>query len=103
MTSIIQVLDDPKLFAPFFKGLSWNMWRSVLAAAHGIKLTKAERALFQAVAERDPPKKPVREQWYVCGRRAGKDSTSSTNCVQVSARSSSVWRSIANKPRSSSG
>lgn len=75
--SIIDALNDPRLFQPFFDGQSWNMWRAVLKAAHGLKLTEQERKLFETVAEREPPTSPVREQWYVCGRRAGKDSVTS--------------------------
>jgi hypothetical protein len=77
MITITQALEDKALFKPWFDGDSWNTWKAVLKGAHGLKLTKAERKLFEAVAERDPPTKPVREFWCVCGRRAGKDSVAS--------------------------
>jgi hypothetical protein len=32
---------------------------------------------LKQIAGREPPKKPVRECWFVCGRRAGKDSIAS--------------------------
>jgi hypothetical protein len=40
-------------------------------------MTPDERTLFRAVAERDPPRKRVRELWAVVGRRGGKDSIAS--------------------------
>jgi hypothetical protein len=40
-------------------------------------MTEAEIELFRSVAERDPPRKRVRELWVVAGRRAGKDSVAS--------------------------
>jgi hypothetical protein len=75
--SIINALDSPALFKPWFAGPSWATWRSVLKGVYGLPLAKAERSLFHAVAERDPPKQRVREFWAVCGRRAGKDSVAS--------------------------
>jgi hypothetical protein len=39
-----------------------------------LTMTKAEREQFRSVAERDPPKRQVKELWVVAGRRAGKDS-----------------------------
>jgi hypothetical protein len=44
-----------------------------LKAAFALKMGSEELALFRAVAERDPPKKRVRELWVIAGRRAGKD------------------------------
>ena len=75
--TIIDALDDPALFRLFFDGPSWDMWRIVLKAAHGLKLDKEEQSRFYQVAERDTPTSPVREQYYVVGRRGGKDSASS--------------------------
>ncbi|MCF3947759.1 hypothetical protein L2A60_13830 [Acidiphilium iwatense] len=37
-------------------------------------MTDDERARFREVAERDPPKRRVRELWVIAGRRSGKDS-----------------------------
>jgi hypothetical protein len=75
--SIVDAIDSPALFEPWFAGQSWSTWRAVLRAVEGAPLSKAERALFHAVADRDPPRKRVREFWAVCGRRAGKDSVAS--------------------------
>jgi hypothetical protein len=76
--TIIRALDDPKLFQPWFAGSSWNNWRTVLKAAYALPMTSAELEFFHSVAgDREPPDRPVRELWCVCGRRAGKDSVAS--------------------------
>jgi hypothetical protein len=77
MIPITDALSDPKLFGPWFSGPSWNMWRVVLKAAFAIPMTPSERDLFKSMAERDPPKKRVRELWCIVGRRGGKDSVAS--------------------------
>ncbi len=75
--SIVDALDSEALFKPWFAGPSWSPWRAVLRATYGLPLSKAERAIFRSVADRDPPKSRVREFWAICGRRAGKDSVAS--------------------------
>ena len=75
--SIIETMGDAQLFAPWFTGSSWDAWRCVLRAAFALPMTKAQRKLFHTLAERDPPKKPVRELWVIAGRRCGKDSVAS--------------------------
>ncbi len=42
-----------------------------------LPMDEAELKLFRAVAERDPPRKRVRELWCIVGRRGGKDSIAS--------------------------
>jgi hypothetical protein len=76
--TIIQALDDPKLFQPWFAGESWNGWRTILKAAFAIPLNEAELEFFHSVAgDRDPPERQVRELWCIVGRRGGKDSIAS--------------------------
>jgi hypothetical protein len=77
MLSIVESMDDPGLFQPWFRGPTWNGWRTVLKAAYALPMNNVERAFFRTVAERDPPKKRVREAWLVAGRRSGKDSVAS--------------------------
>jgi hypothetical protein len=74
---IVAAMNHPKLFQPWFSGESWSGWRAVLKGAYGLPMTKAEVKFFRSVAERDPPKKRVRELWIIAGRRAGKDSVAS--------------------------
>jgi hypothetical protein len=40
-------------------------------------MTAAEIEFFRTVAEREPPKKRVRELWIIAGHRAGKDGVAS--------------------------
>lgn len=75
--NIIECVDDAKLFQPWFAGRSWNTWRVALKAAYALPMTKTERTVLRTIAGRDPPRKPVRELWCCCGRRAGKDSIAS--------------------------
>lgn len=76
--TIIEALDDPKLFASWFPGESWNTWRAVLKAAYALPMTAADRELFARVAgPRKLPSRRVRELWVVAGRRGGKDSIAS--------------------------
>jgi hypothetical protein len=75
--NVAEAICDPVLYAAFFRGPTWAAWRAVLKAAFAVRLSVEERALFRAVAERDPPKRQVRELWCVVGRRGGKTSISS--------------------------
>jgi hypothetical protein len=49
----------------------------------GERLDHVERELFVEVAERNPPTRPVKEAWFLIGRRAGKDSTASAIAVTM--------------------
>jgi hypothetical protein len=77
--TIVRALDDPALFQPYFRGSSWDGWRTILKAAFAIPLDEAELEFFHSVAgDRDPPERQVRELWWcVVGRRGGKDSIAS--------------------------
>lgn len=75
--SIDEALTDPALFQPWFPGETWDGWRAVLKAAYALPMTGDEVDFFRSVAERDPPKRRVRELWCVVGRRGGKDSVAS--------------------------
>jgi hypothetical protein len=75
---IASAMADPDLFQPWFSGPSWKGWRVILKAAFAVgRLTTPERRFFHTVAERDPPKRRVKELWIVAGRRSGKDSIAS--------------------------
>lgn len=75
--SLDEALTDPALFQPWFPGETWDGWRVVLKAAYALPMTGDEVEFFRSVAERDPPKRRVRELWCVVGRRGGKDSVAS--------------------------
>jgi hypothetical protein len=76
--TIINALDDERLFKPWFRGDSWNNWRTVLKATYGLPLSEAELEFFHTVAgDRAPPDRQVRELWLICGRRSGKTAVAS--------------------------
>ena len=76
--SIIDAMNDPQLFGPWFKGDSWATWRAILKATFALPMTEAEIELFRTVSGgREPPKKRVKELWIIAGRRAGKDAIAS--------------------------
>ena len=78
MIDIVEALDDPNLFGPWFAGPSWATWKAVLRAAFALPMDADDLKLFRAVAgDRAPPKQRVRELWAVVGRRGGKDSIAS--------------------------
>lgn len=75
--TIVDAINDPHLFAPYFAGPSWDGWRAILKAAHALPMTPEEISFFRTVADRDPPTRPVTELWCIVGRRGGKDSIAS--------------------------
>jgi hypothetical protein len=74
---VADAMASPKLLAPFFVGPSWDTWRAVIKGVFAEPMTAAEIETFRAVAERDPPTKPVFEVVVIAGRGAGKDSIAS--------------------------
>lgn len=81
--SIDKVMRSKLLLGNYFSGPSWDRWESCLKAAHGIKLTETELAMFTEVAGRSPPTKPVREFVAAAGRGAGKDSVISLDATHA--------------------
>lgn len=75
--SIIDLMDDKALLGRWFEGSSWSAWRAILKAAFALPMTPEEITRFRALAERDPPRRRVKELWIMAGRRAGKDSIAS--------------------------
>jgi hypothetical protein len=75
--SIIESMDDPNLFEPWFRGSTWWGWRCILKAAFALPMEDDEVTFFRTVADRDPPEQSVKELWIIVGRRGGKDSIAS--------------------------
>ena len=83
---IVTAIDSERLFAPWFRGESWDRWRAVLRAAYALPLNAGEREAFRGVAgDREPPAQQVRELWIAAGRRAGKDSIASLIAAHAAA------------------
>lgn len=71
--SILDTMDDPALFQPWFSVPSWGPWRAVLAALFGLPMSQRERCLFRKITgRRKAPTAPSEEAWLVVGRRGGK-------------------------------
>jgi hypothetical protein len=72
-STILDVMHDPKLFGPWFKGATWQAWDIVLAAIFALPVSKGHLPLFHKMTGRlHPLCNAAREAWLVCGRRAGK-------------------------------
>ena len=63
--NIVEAMSDRRLFEPWFRGRSWDGWKAMLKAAHGIPMQPEEIKLLHKLAERDPPKRQGRKS----GRR----------------------------------
>jgi hypothetical protein len=84
--NIIQALDDPNVFGRQFHGDTWDAWRTFLAALFALRLTPKQLKVYQRHTGRiAPPKKPAKEAWLVCGRRAGKSLVLATIAVYLAA------------------
>jgi hypothetical protein len=71
--TILDAMDDPKLFGPWFRGKSWGAWRAFLAALFGLQMSESEAIVFRTHTGRQTvPASAFREAWLCCGRRAGK-------------------------------
>jgi hypothetical protein len=81
--SVSAAMSSPKLLGPFFSGESWNTWRATIKAMFAEKMSAAETETFRAVAERDPPTKPVSEAVIIVGRGGGKDSVASAIATTI--------------------
>ena len=74
MITLLDAIDDDKLFAQWFRDRgTWAAWRAFLAALFALPMTAEQRALYQqCTGRKEPPSSATNEAWLVCGRRAGK-------------------------------
>jgi hypothetical protein len=72
--SILDAVNDPALFGPWFKRAdTWRAWFTFLAALFALPMTRDQLALYrECTGRKHTPKQPASEGWLVCGRRAGK-------------------------------
>jgi hypothetical protein len=71
--NILDCLDDPKVFGPYFQAETWRPWRVFLAALFGLPLTPEQLAIYRKHTGRGmPPSVPSHEAWLCIGRRGGK-------------------------------
>jgi hypothetical protein len=89
--NILAALDDPKVFAQFFRGPTWGAWRVFLAALFALPLTQEQLEIYRKHTGRStPPTQPLHEGWLVCGRRAGKSFVLA--CIAVFLAAFKDWR-----------
>ena len=83
--NILAAIDDPNLFAPWFKDkATWAAWSAFLATLFGLPMTPEQRTIYsECTGRQDPPAAPFNEAWLVCGRRAGKSFTLALTAVYL--------------------
>jgi hypothetical protein len=71
--SIIEALNHPAVFGPFFKAASWKPWRTFLKAMFALPMNDDDLALYTRCTGRTtPPAHAFKEAALVIGRRGGK-------------------------------
>jgi hypothetical protein len=84
--NIIEALEAPELFAPWFPGATWAAWKAILRGAFALPMSAEERITFDELGGgRAPPTKRVKELVVVAGRRSGKDSIASSIITWIAA------------------
>ncbi len=84
--SIIDAIADPVLFAPHFRGSTWDGWRAFLKALFALPMSDAEAGIYRAHTGRSAvPGRPFAEAALIVGRRGGKSRALATIAVFLAA------------------
>lgn len=72
--TILEAIDDQRLFRPWFKTLgTWSNWFVFLHALFRLPMTSQQLDVYrQCTGRADAPALAAKEAWLICGRRAGK-------------------------------
>src|SRR5437867_842086 len=71
--TILDAIQDSKLFKPWFRGQSWGAWITFLKVLFAIPLDEADAVTYEHHTKRTArPQGAFRETWVVAGRRGGK-------------------------------
>ena len=71
--TILDTMQDPALFGPWFQGKTWDAWRVFLASLFGLPLDNKSLEVFQKhTGRKGTPIDPATESWLIVGRRGGK-------------------------------
>lgn len=71
--NIIEAIDDPNLFRPWYQRGEWANWRAFLKALFALEPTADDLSTYQRLTKRTTwPSEPFREVWMPIGRRGGK-------------------------------
>ena len=84
--TVIDAMNDPEAFEPWFSGESWDAWRVVLKGAYCLPMSPDELVIFGELAGgRAPPRQRVKQLFVIAGRRCGKDSIASLLAANAAA------------------
>jgi hypothetical protein len=84
--NVLQAMDDPNLFAPWFKQKSWDAWRCYLSALFVLPMNEKQLAIYREHTGRsDLPQAQANESFLICGRRSGKSLTAALIAVFLAA------------------
>jgi hypothetical protein len=71
--NILEAMADEALFAPFFRGDSWDRWKAFLAALFALPMSEAQfEAYKHHTGRQELPVAAYKEAALICGRRGGK-------------------------------
>jgi hypothetical protein len=86
MLTIVDALNDRRLFAGDFPADTWRPWSAYLRAAFALPLDGEALALYQRCTGRQSaPGAPAREVWTLVGRRGGKSRVAALVAVYLAA------------------
>jgi hypothetical protein len=85
LVTMRKALGDAALLGDALKGPSWEVWRVLLIAACGERLSKAERLVFEKFTGRSAEPGALIDTWLtVSGRRSGKTTAAAAMVVYLS-------------------
>jgi hypothetical protein len=71
--NVLEALDSPQWWKPWFQRGDWTPWRAFLAATFALPMSPKQLRIFrECTGRRRAPTKPAKEAWAICGRRYGK-------------------------------
>lgn len=83
--TIIDAMEDPRLFGSDFTKESWSAWKAFLKAVFILPMTDSEMDLFRQCTGREKPPEVVREAYAICGMGAGKSRIAALIATYLSA------------------
>lgn len=92
--NIIQAVNDPRLFLPWFKDMrTWAGWMAYFKALYALPMTSKELSVFTACTGLEaPPGEPVKESFVIASRRSGKSSAAALLAAHLAI--SRDWRAM---------
>jgi hypothetical protein len=87
--TVLDTMNDLKLFGEQFEGESWRSWSVFLAALFGLPLSDSGLEVFRQCTGRDVQQAgPYNEAYAVVGRRGGKRSGGCRSSRSLTSRTS---------------